>query len=141
MKKVLLLCFLFPCIAVSAQRVNHSKAPEVVRIAFYKHFPGIDDPRWEIEGGEYEAHFRHNGQQTSAVFDKAGKWIETERAIPVNSLPADAKLYIEKNFSGRNARSASVVKLANGETNYEAHINYSDLVFDKDGKYLRTEKD
>ncbi|MCD6010393.1 MAG: hypothetical protein K0Q79_255 [Flavipsychrobacter sp.] len=141
MKKVLVFSFLFLTITASAQRRTHSKAPEVVRIAFYRQFPGIDDPRWEIEGGEYEAHFRHNGQPTSAVFTNDGKWVETERVIPINSLPVGAKLYIEKNFSGRNARHASVVKLANGETNYEAHINYMDLIFDKDGKYIRTEKD
>lgn len=141
MKKILLACLLFTNAAVFAQRLTYSKAPDAVRIAFSKQFPGINDPRWEVEGDDYEAHFRHDGQVVSALFDKSGTWKETERKISIKSLPADAKLYIEKNYSGRNARTAAVIKLPGGATNYIAHINYSDLVFDNNGKYLRTEKD
>lgn len=140
MKRILVLCLMLSGVTVFAQRRTYSKAPDAVRIAFNKQFQRVDDPRWVIEDGKYEAHFRHDGQQVSALYEKDGTWIETERVIPVESLPAEVKLYIEKNFSGRNAREASVVKLANGETNYEAHINYMDLIFDKEGKFVRQEK-
>ena len=141
MRRIFLTCFLISTTTAFAQRHTYSKAPDAVRIAFSRQFPGIDDPRWEIEGDKYEAHFRHDGQVVSALYEKDGTWKETERKISVKSLPPDAKLYIEKNYSGRNARTASVIKLPSDETNYVAHINYADVIFDKNGKYLKTEKE
>lgn len=141
MKRILIVCLILAGMPAFAQRTNHSKAPEAVRIAFSKRFAGVDDPRWEKEKGKYEATFRQDGQKTSATWDDKGNWLETEREISVKSLPADALLYIEQHYSGRNARAASIITLASGESNYEAHINYKDLIFDGKGKFLREEKD
>ena len=67
--------------------------------------------------------------------------METERAIAITALPTEATTYIEKNFNGKIARKAAIVKNANGETTYEAHLNGKDYIFDASGKFVKTEKD
>lgn len=42
-------------VTVFAQRRTYSKAPDAVRVAFNKQFQRVDDPRWVIEDGKYEA--------------------------------------------------------------------------------------
>ena len=75
MKKLLLFSLLLTGTQVYAQGSQGAKAPEVVRMAFCKVFPGVNDVKWEKEKGVYEANFRQDGQKTSATFDKdANGW-------------------------------------------------------------------
>lgn len=141
MKKILTLCLLLSGFTGLAHKDHHCHAPTSVRMAFSKQFPGIHDARWEQENGKYEAHFKYRGQQTSALFDDKGTWIETERSISIEALPPAATLYIENNFSGKIARTASVVTQSGGDISYEAHLKGADYVFDANGKFIRVEKD
>ncbi len=140
MKKIIIAGLLLVSCSSFAQKPDHSKAPESVRMSFSKLFPGVNDAKWEMENGNYEAEFRLDGQKTSATFDKNGTWLETERAIAIESLPGDATIYIEQHFHGKTARHAAIIKLANGDTNYEAHLNGMDYIFDADGKYIKKTK-
>jgi hypothetical protein len=139
MKKVLVIFLLLvTSLSVSA---GNAHTPAAVTKAFHERFPGISAVKWELEHGNYEANFTRDGEKMSATFDKNGSLLETEKSIPVNTLPAEAATYIEKNCNGKKPKAASEIKLANGDTNYEAQVAGKDYIFDAHGKFLKTQKD
>jgi len=77
----------------------------------------------------------------SVLYDVNGNKRETETDIKTSGLPASASTYISTHFKGRKIKEASMITKAGGEVNYEAEVNGRDLIFDKDGKYLRAAKD
>ena len=124
-----------------AHKTDHEKVPAAVKKTFHDNFPEIKDGNWEKEHGNYEITFKQDGQKVSATYDKNGTWLETEKTISTKALPAAANTYIEKNCKGNLVHAASVIKKANGETNYEARIKRKDYIFDAEGKFLKIEKD
>ncbi len=126
---------------VFAQKIDASIVPAYVQSAFNKNFLGITTVKWEKEKGNYEANFKENGQKMSAVIDANGRLLETETAIEAGSLPTDAKAYIEKNYKGEKIKEAAKLKMANGDTNYEAEVKGMDLIFDANGKFIKSQKD
>ena len=141
MKKMIIVALVFAATAVSAQKIDASKVPSAVKNTFSKNFPGITDIKWEMEKGDYEANFKQNGQKMSAVLDPMGALLETETGIATSDLPAAATAYIAKNYKGGKIKDAARLKMANGDINYEAEVKGMDVIFDANGKFLKTQKD
>ncbi len=141
MKNVFIWACLLFSISASAQKISAAKVPNVVTTAFTKLFPGINDAKWELEKGTYEANFSKAGLKSAATFNKAGNLIETEHDITIDKLPAEARSYVDRNLKGKKIKSASIIELASGVTNYEANVGNTDYLFDGTGKFLRTKKD
>lgn len=141
MKKIALFALMVLSIAATAQNINASKVPPAVKDAFGKNFAGIKDVKWEKEKGNYEASFVQNKQQLSALFDANGKWLETETKIEADALPSSIKEYITSNYKGEKIKEAAMIKMANGENNYEAEVKGMDLIFDANGKFIKKMKD
>lgn len=112
-----------------------------MKAAFSKTFPKVNTVKWEKENNGFEANFKENGKATSAVFDASGNWQETERAIPIARIPAAAKVYLNAHYAGKKIKEAAELKLADGTTNFEAEVDGMDIIFDGNGKFLRTAKD
>ena len=65
--------------------------PEIVKDAFKKNVIGeVLSVKWEKEDGNYEANYLQNGIKSAALFDAKGNWLETEKAIEIKELPAEA---------------------------------------------------
>ena len=126
---------------MSAQKISTSKIPDAVTTAFAKLFPDINVAQWELEKGSYEANFKKHGTKSAAIFDKAGNLIKTEHDIKIATLPAGVHSYIGSNLKGKKIKSASIIELASGVTNYEVNVGNTDYIFDGTGKFLRTLKD
>ena len=141
MKKMIIVALVFAATAVSAQKIDASKVPSAVKNTFSKNFPGTTDVKWEMEKGDYEANFKQNGQKMSALIDPMGALRETEIGIAISELPANATAYISKNYKGEKIKEAAKLKMASGETHYEAEIKGMDVIFDANGKFLNTQKD
>ena len=141
MRKRIIIALLLCTTATFAQKMEASKVPDGVKATFNKSFPGIKDAKWEIEKGNYEANFKQGTEKMSALFDTNGKWLETETAIPVNTLPANVAAYIAANYKGEKIKEAAVLKMANGDNNYEAEVKGMDLIFDSNGKFIKAIKD
>jgi hypothetical protein len=143
MKKIMLVVLvsgtLFNLTAL-AQKIDVAKVPSMIKASFTKDFPGIT-ATWEKEKLNYEANFKQSGTSMSALYDANGNRIETEKDVKIATLPAAVSLYITKNCKGGKIKEAAIITKANGEINYEAEVNGVDMLFTKDGKFIRAAKD
>ena len=140
MKKLLGLIVILLTVSVTSFAQKNVKAPANVTSSFAKDFPGVT-AKWEKEGAKFEASFKLDGKKMSAVYNANGSKEETEQDIKVSELPKIIKEYIAKNYKGEKIKDASIITKANGEVNYEAEVKGMDILFSKDGKFIKTVKD
>lgn len=124
-----------------AQKINSAKVPVVVKNAFKKAYPAVTGVKWEKEKGDYEAGFKQDGNVMSALFKADGMQTESEVDIKATSLPASVISYVKQNYKGAVIKEAAKITKAGGEVNYEAEVKGKDLLFDKDGKFLKVAQD
>jgi hypothetical protein len=115
--------------------------PATVKTAFEKAFPASSKVKWEKEAANYEVNFLQQDKKMSAVYDSQGDLQETELTIKVTELPATVTAYIDQHHKGAKIKEAAKITKANGELNYEAEVNKTDLLFDADGKFIKEAKD
>ena len=142
MKKLALSIIAICAIAfVNAQALNAAKVPNAVKESCTKHFPEIKNVKWELENGQYEASFKKDGHDESAMFKKDGTFTESEVDIKFSELPSAVTPYIKEHYKGISVKEASKITKANGEVNYEAAIKGKDIIFDFNGKFIKEMKD
>jgi len=141
MNKIIIIAFILATVPAFAQKLDASKVPAPVKKTFTENFAGATDVKWEKEHGNYEANFKQNNQKLSATFAESGALMETEQGIEINTLPAAATAYIAKNYKGDKVKEAAKLKMANGETHYEAEVKGMDVIFDEKGNFIKTQKD
>ncbi|MGZ3949377.1 MAG: hypothetical protein ACXVKK_14730, partial [Flavisolibacter sp.] len=62
-------------------------------------------------------------------------------AVDVSQLPAAAVSYVKSHYKGASITEAMKVTDANGKITYEAEVHGKDVVFDEQGKFVKTEKE
>jgi hypothetical protein len=139
MKAKLFFLFVLINAPVFAQKLDASKVPGAVKNAFVSHFPAIKAEKWEKEKNNYEANFTSEGKKMAALFNSKGEWLETEKAIEKNELPAGVLAYVQKNYKGAIKETARIEKV--NDVNYEVNVNSTDLIFDSKGNFLKAVKD
>ncbi len=140
MKKLLGMAAIMFAMSTPSFAQKNVKAPAPVVTSFAKDFPNAIT-KWEKEGANYEANFKVNGKSMSALYDAKGVRQETEESIKISELPQVIKEYITKHYKGAMIKEAAIITKANGEVNYEAEVNGMDLLFTKEGKFIREAKD
>ena len=123
------------------QKVKEADVPSEVKQAFQNKFTQVKEVKWEKEDGKFEVNFEQGDHEMSAVFTPSGMLEETEMEIKVNELPSVITTYISSNYKGAKVKEAAKITKANGEVNYEAEVKGSDLIFDKNGKFIKKVKD
>ena len=99
MKKVTLFVFVgLIAIHLSAQKINTSEVPELVKTAFEKSYPGTKTA-WEKENGNFEASFKKEGKEMSVVIDNKGAILETETSMAVTEPPPPALAYLKSHYN------------------------------------------
>ncbi|MFL9484019.1 PepSY-like domain-containing protein [Chitinophagaceae bacterium LWZ2-11] len=142
MKKIIVLAFAVITIgSAQAQKVDASKVPDVVKTSFAKQFPSVTAVKWEKEKGDFEAGFKSNGKEMSALFTVAGVLKESEVAIKVTELPDAVTNYVKEHYKGKTVKGAAKITTAAGVVKYEAEVNGKDVMFDQTGKFLEEVKD
>jgi hypothetical protein len=121
--------------------LKESAVPAAVKAAMQKMYPGITVKKWDKEGKSYEADFAAGGVEQSVLLDATGNVKETERAIPVDQLPAPAREYIARNYKGATIREAAMISDAAGVVTYEAEVKGKDVLFNAAGKFIKTAKE
>lgn len=123
-KKLLYLVFaVFISTSAIAQNIEKDKIPATVLNAFKSKFPAADNVKWEMENArDYEATFKTNGNEQSAVFDANGAWLETETEIKENELPANVKASFAKEFNSYKIKETEKVEKNDGTTCYEIKL-------------------
>jgi hypothetical protein len=141
MKKVkIIIALLFASQLLMAGKISESEVPKEVKTRFAEMFPSSYVLKWEEEFGNYEAEFKINKIDNSALFSPAGQWIQTETDIKVDVLPMAVIEYISKNVAGKKIAEAAKILDAKGVVTYEAEIAGEDYIFDAKGNFLRKQK-
>lgn len=134
-KRLLLIPVLVGSTMAFSQKLSFTKVLLSVKESFQKAHPGAK-ASWELEESNYEANFKEKGKVMSCVFDKGGAILETESAIALNELPADAKTYVLQHRKGKKINEVAKIEKAGGETSYEVNVQGKDILFDTNGKRI-----
>ncbi|MEO6166758.1 MAG: PepSY-like domain-containing protein [Chitinophagales bacterium] len=131
--------------AACAQKISADKVPADVISAFKSKFPTATKTSWEMENKtEFEVNFKLDGEEVSANFDNAGKWLETETQVEVSALPTAIQSTLKKDFAGFKISEASKIESAKNGNSFEAEIEKDEETFDvllsTDGKVLSKSK-
>jgi hypothetical protein len=65
--------------------------PPAVTSSFSAMFPRAEHVEWMDKLDEYEVFFTADNVKCEAKFERDGKWLSTERQIPVDSIPKQIK--------------------------------------------------
>ncbi len=142
MKKLVFLLAVVASVSLAnAQKVSEKEVPAVVRSALQKSYPNAEELKWDKESSNYEAEFEVDETDYSVLIDASGNILETEVEISTDTLPANAKAYIAKNYAGNKIKETAKITDAKGTVTYEAEVNGLDLIFDHSGKFLYVDKD
>jgi Protein of unknown function (DUF2874). len=141
MKKLLfLLAIMGLFMQVQAQEVVTIDVPTVVKDAFQKAYPTINDVAWSMDGNSFVAEYDVNKVDMSVTYTAEGKLIETEMEISVSSLPQGVMEYILKNYKEEEVTETLRVTDAKGIVTYKVEISSFDLIFDSKGNFIKSVK-
>ena len=121
------------------QKTSKDNIPQVVKDALKKSFSTAQNEKWEKENQNFEAEFKFNHDEVSALFSPEGKLLETEVEIAIGELPSSVVNYITKNLSGKQIKEASKITDAAGKVSFEAEVGGKDYIFDASGNLLKSE--
>ena len=117
----------------SCQTNAKGQTPRAVKEAFKSKYPGENDPDWRIDrNGNYESHFKKDGDHYRADFSPDGKWIETEESIKKKKLPKQILVRLEADYS-----NYEIVELE--KVDHHAKGVFYDVELKKDGKKMDVE--
>lgn len=78
---------------------------------FNMKFQNATKVKWEQEEeNEWEAEFKMNGDEMSACFDNAGQWLETEKELKENELPATVFDTVNAEYAGYKIEEAAEIE-------------------------------
>lgn len=135
--KQIILCVAMLC-TLGATAQKNAPIPANVKSAFSKAYTHATKVKWEKEDGNYEVSFTNGADQMSVVYNNNAVAEETETAIAIDKLPANARKYAEA--KGKIKEAALILK-ADGSKVYEAEVNGKDLIFDMSGAFIKEVKD
>ena len=122
-------------------KTNHKIIPPIsVRASFGKEFPNTE-VKWEKVRGHYEANYSSQGKSMSVLYGDEGQKIESELVIPHSQMPSSVMNYIASNYKGEKITETSIIKKANGQEIYEVEVAGMDVLFTKDGKFIKALKE
>jgi hypothetical protein len=143
MKNVILALSIVFSATLFAQTETKEKkvsVPSVVSASFQKEFPG-KKAKWGMEDGDYEAEFKLNGGEASAVYDKSGHRKELEIGIKRSELPLAVLDYLKKNYPSNKITETAKITDDKNILTYEAEIEKKgkthDVLFDASGKFIK----
>ena len=141
MKKpiALVLAFFVLTFTTKAQEVKEADVPAIVKEAFAKKYPGAN-AKWEKEESDFEAEFKLDKIESSAVFALDGTFKELEQEMQVADLSKIIRDYCDKNYTGYKLSEAAKITKANGKILYEAEMSKGkeefDVLFDDKGNFI-----
>lgn len=136
MKKVFLAIGLVAMFAFTGCNEG-KKAPQAVKTAMEKLYPGISKVNWDDEDNTWEAEFKNNGVKTSVTFLTDGTLKEIEEEVALADFPQAATDYINQNYPSEKVDEIARMTDAKGVVTYEAEVKDSELVFNTQGKLIK----
>ena len=128
--------------AKKSAALTASQLPGPVLQGFQAKFPAAGQAEWKIKADKnYEAEFTLEKTEIAAKFDPAGKWLETERAIPQSEVPPAVRNTAEQRFKGYTTVETQTLQAWDAKSlAYELHLKNAKetvkAVFSAEGLYL-----
>jgi hypothetical protein len=105
-KSIIIVAILVISLVACAQQ-----PPQNVKQNFQSRFKSATRVKWDQEEkNEWEAEFKMNGDAMSASFDNTGKWLETEKELKKNQLPAAVLNAFNTLYTGYKMEEASAIE-------------------------------
>lgn len=144
MKKLMTLLVCMAFVAFSFAQKPKEETPAAAKTAFTAKYPTAQKVKWSVEKpGEFEVEFTLNKVESSALFDAAGKLLETEGEVKETELPQAVKATIAKDFAGYKLDEIEKSTDTKGTTTYEMEAvkgkDKLELSFEASGKLLSKE--
>jgi hypothetical protein len=130
--------------AANAQKILPNQVPGQVGKAFRDKYPAAQQDSWHMEGaGLYGVDFFSGKQRLLAVFDEAGKWLETESEVTMGQLPKKVSKAFYDNFEGFEVQEMYLTETPDKGNMYKISVfkgreNYEVLISEK-GEILKKE--
>ncbi|MFD1062393.1 PepSY-like domain-containing protein [Winogradskyella litorisediminis] len=126
---------------VSCNLKSYAQIPDAVKTSFKAKYPDEKPDNWEIDDhGNYEFHFKKNGEKMRADFLKTGKWIETEISIDKDELPKAIKKVIKEKFDDEDITEVEKVMHHSKGLFYDVEFKKKgknkDVMFKTDGSII-----
>jgi hypothetical protein len=124
-----------------ASTIHATVVPVAVKNAFQKKFPNAKKVKWEKEKtNEYEASFKLDRKEVSALYLTDGKLIEVETEIFDTELPKPVAEILNKKYPNIKISEVSKIERSDNSIVYEAELKIGgkkiDLLFDEKGNVL-----
>ena len=121
--------------------IHATVVPVAVKNAFQKKFPNAKKVKWEKEKtNEYEASFKLDRKEVSALYLTDGKLIEVETEIFDTELPKPVVESLNKKYPNIKISEVSKIERSDNSIVYEAELKIGgkkiDLLFDEKGNIL-----
>ena len=144
MKKLLTVLFCMILVVATHAQKSKEETPAAAKSAFAAKYPTAQKVKWSVEKpGEFEVEFTLNKVESSALFDAAGKFLESETEINKSELPQTAQTILAKDFAGYKLDELEKSTDAKGVTTYEMEAKKGklelELCFDAEGKLVSKE--
>ena len=141
MKKLIVLIAIAGFITqAQAQKMDVKDVPVIVTDAFYHAYPTIKDVDWSKDGNNYAVTYDENELDKSVTYDVSGTLIGIDEEILVSTLPASVMVYVTKNYNEDEVKEASKITDSQGTVTYETEMKGSNLYFDSEGNFLKSEE-
>ena len=92
--------FLLIGLVVFSQQITSDLVPNPVKQAFAKQFPGAKAVKCGPDNADYRVSFQEQGKECVAIYNAAGKLLESQKEIAPAGLPKAVASAISKNFPG-----------------------------------------
>ncbi|WP_162426252.1 SdiA-regulated domain-containing protein [Pontibacter pudoricolor] len=118
---------------------DNTKVPEAVKVQFADRYPTIKQADWDNENGNFEAEFKVNGLERTALFSPDGKLLSYTEEIDQRHLPNVILQQVQAQYANYRIDEAHRVQ-QNGNANYvvelEDNMDEVKLQFDAAGKLI-----
>jgi Putative beta-lactamase-inhibitor-like, PepSY-like len=144
MKKISALIMAITVFAV----FNHTQAqlrkvPAEVTEAFKAKYPDTKNVEWKDKITAFLVDYEMNGIQYESKFSNKGEWLQTEKEVEQDALPAEVKDgYSKSKYTDWELKTVSRIENKNDNIQYRLFVRKSSvekryLYFDEDGKLLK----
>ncbi len=141
MKNLLLfVSVIFVALHANAQSKNlmDKDVPVIVKKEFSKAHPDAMEIGWKLINTDYVAEYTQNAFTSYASYSPEGKLIETRDKISTLELPSPAHDYTKEHYQSVPLKEYFRITDATGTVTYGVKVKSEQLVFDKNGTYLKT---
>ena len=144
MKKLLALVIIISGAAfLNSSIAQLRKVPAEVTEAFKEKYPDTKNAEWKDKLSSFQVNYEMDGINYIAKFSSKGEWLQTEKQIEEDALPASVKEGFEKSkFTSWELRGVTRVENKDNTIQYRLFVKKNGvekkyLYFDESGKLVK----